>query len=147
MIRFVHAYTAVLADDLGNRYIAHAYGEQRPDKLWEGWFVFFPLGGGRPLPTDRETTQSSWHHLCYWTTGVTPTFLEGALERALALQPEARLARRAHHYQWEAERARNEAAVYEQAAADALAHAEEAERRWRQAVGALDDGQHPRGSR
>ena len=31
----------------------------------------------------------------YWATGITTTYLEGALERALALLPEARLARRA----------------------------------------------------
>lgn len=39
---------------------------------------------GRVLRSGRETTQPNLTDLEYWATGVTPVYLEGALERALA---------------------------------------------------------------
>jgi hypothetical protein len=61
--------------------------------MWDGWLVFFPVGGGRVIATDRETTQPSLAALTYWASGLTPVYLEGALVRALSLQPELQLAR------------------------------------------------------
>ena len=74
-------------------YRASAHGERQDNGLWSGYFVFAPVDGGRSAITGRETTQSSFEMLAYWARGITPVYLEGALERALALQPEARLER------------------------------------------------------
>lgn len=49
----------------------------------EGWIEFVPLSAGyRPLRTPTETTQPSREAVAYWASGITPTYLEGALERA-----------------------------------------------------------------
>jgi hypothetical protein len=53
--------------------------------MWEGWLVFFPLTAAPAIATDRETTQPTYDALVYWADGITPTYLEGALDRALAL--------------------------------------------------------------
>ena len=49
---------------------------------WQGWIEFLPQTGGSPLQTGRETTQSHYEHLVYWATGLSPTYMEMALERA-----------------------------------------------------------------
>src|SRR5690606_39119818 len=72
-------------------YRARVYGRVLEDGRWGGWLVFFPAGGGRVAATDRETSQSGFADLAYWASGLTHAYLEGALERALALQPEAEL--------------------------------------------------------
>jgi hypothetical protein len=54
-----------------------------PDGLWEGWIEFIPTDGGAPLRSRRETTQPNRDDAVYWATGLTPVYLEGALERAL----------------------------------------------------------------
>jgi hypothetical protein len=63
-------------------YVARVYGMQRADGTWEGWLEFSNPAVG-VLSTDRETTQSNLDHLTYWATGLEPTYLEGALDRAL----------------------------------------------------------------
>ena len=93
-IDFVEQYSATLVDPYGRRYVARVYGACRPDDRWEGWFVFFPLDGGRAVATDRETTQGSLAAVRYWASGISTVYLDGALERARAMLPEARLARR-----------------------------------------------------
>jgi hypothetical protein len=40
------------------------------------------VGGGPPLATDVETTQSNAEAVAYWATGLQPVFFEGALARA-----------------------------------------------------------------
>src|SRR5262249_9134959 len=122
------SYSRIISDG-ADRYACCAYGEERPDSLWEGWLVFFPLDGGRPLATDRETTQPRREHVVYWAEGISPIFLEGALARARRLRPEAVLARHAQFADEQAARARAEAAEYERVAAEARAQAEAAERR------------------
>src|SRR5436190_15293862 len=119
MVHFVQQYSQVVGSQAPHEYVARVYASQQPNGRWDGWFVFFPLHGGRALATDRETTQSSLSAVDYWATGITTTYLEGALERALALLPEARLARRAQQAQREEEFAREEAAAYAEAAAAA----------------------------
>src|SRR5687767_11295929 len=93
-VRFLQQYSGTIIDPDGRRYVARVYAACRPDDRWDGWFVFFPLDGGRPLATDRETTQSSLAAVRYWAGGITTLYLEGALERARGLLPEAILARR-----------------------------------------------------
>jgi hypothetical protein len=131
MIDFILQYRVTLELPSGQRYVARAYGDRQPGGLWEGWFVFFPLAGGEPLPTDRETTQSKHDDLVYWASGITSTYLEGALQRALDRLAEVRLARRAQWAEREEAYARAEAEAYRAAADEALvaARAAETERR------------------
>jgi hypothetical protein len=67
----------------GIAYRAQATGAPMPDGLWEGWIEFIPIAGGTPLRTSRETTQPNRGDAVYWATGLTPVYLEGALDRAL----------------------------------------------------------------
>jgi hypothetical protein len=81
-VTFVYEFTeAVRGPDL-TLYIARVYGQVRNDGTWEGWLEF-STPTGSTLRTDRETTQSNFDHLTYWATGLEPTYLEGALMRAL----------------------------------------------------------------
>ena len=71
---------AVLMD--GKRYTVQVAG--RPDgNIWEGWIEFLAEGGTDALRTPRETTQPDRDALQYWATGLSSTYLEGALNRAL----------------------------------------------------------------
>jgi len=133
MVRFVQQYTQVVISQDALKYVARVYAAQNPDGRWDGWFVFFPLHGGPALATDRETMQSSLSAVSYWATGISTTYLEGALERARALLPEARLARRAQQAEREEELARAEAAAYAEAAAAARLETLEAKQRRREA--------------
>lgn len=74
-------------------YRASAHGERQEDGRWSGYLEFTPILGGRSVMTPRETTQSSFDALEHWAGGISPVYLEGAIERALALEPEARLER------------------------------------------------------
>ena len=136
-VYFVQQYSGILVDPYGRRYVARVYGACRPDDLWDGWFVFFPLDGGRTLATDRETTQSTLAAVRYWASGITTVYLDGALERARALLPEARLARRRAQAEEEEVLARAEAEVYEEAATAARLQALDADHRRREAEEAL----------
>jgi len=136
-VYFVQQYSGILVDPCGRRYVARVYSACRPDDLWDGWFVFFPLDGGRTLATDRETTQSTLAAVRYWASGITTVYLDGALERARALLPEARLARRRAQAEEEEVLARAEAEVYEEAATAARLQALDADHRRREAEEAL----------
>ena len=74
-------------DRFGERYAARACGRQRPDGLWEGWIEFEHLASSDVLRTQRETTQSELEDLRYWASGLTPVYLEGALDRIVAASP------------------------------------------------------------
>jgi hypothetical protein len=65
----------------GRAYEPQACGRVRPDGLWEGWIEF--AAPGHSLRTRRETTQPNRNDLMYWAEGLTQTYLEGALSRAL----------------------------------------------------------------
>jgi hypothetical protein len=67
----------------GTAYIARACGGEMPDGLWQGWIEFVPMTDGSPIRSGRETTQPNRQDTLYWATGLTPIYLEGALERAL----------------------------------------------------------------
>jgi hypothetical protein len=73
--------------DMGGRwYRPRAYGDPQPDGTWDGWIVFFPLGGGSAIaPSGPETTQSTLEALAVWAAGLTPVYLDGALAGALRL--------------------------------------------------------------
>jgi hypothetical protein len=137
LVRFIQQYSGTLVDPYGRQYVARVYSACRPDDLWDAWFVFFPLDGGRPLASDRETTQISLGAVRYWATGITSLYLDGALERARALLPEARLARRRAQAEEEEALARAEAAAYEDAADAARIEALAADRRRREAEASL----------
>ncbi|HET8569906.1 MAG TPA: hypothetical protein VFM93_13080 [Candidatus Limnocylindria bacterium] len=52
--------------------------------MWEGWIEFIPRTPGlTPVRTPTETTQPDRGAAVYWAEGLTPVYLEGALERAL----------------------------------------------------------------
>ena len=67
----------------GSRYEARACGAPMPDGCWEGWIEFVPIAGGEPVRTSRETTQPNRTDTEYWASGLTPVYLDGALNRAL----------------------------------------------------------------
>jgi hypothetical protein len=77
------AFQSKLVTTQGKAYRGRACGRQRGDGLWEGWIEFVPDGGGRVIRTQRETTQPNLADLAYWATGLTPVYLEGALESAI----------------------------------------------------------------
>jgi hypothetical protein len=80
-------FPSPILDDEGHAYVARICGRQADDGRWEGWIEFVP-GDGRPvLRTMRETKQPKHSDLEYWATGLSATYLEGALERALHPEP------------------------------------------------------------
>jgi hypothetical protein len=68
-------------------YTARVCGRPRDDGTWEGWLEFVPNDGAAVVRSQRETTQPNLVDLEYWATGLTPVYLEGALERALTPPP------------------------------------------------------------
>ena len=71
-------------------YRPRSYGDPQPDGRWQGWLIFFPLDGGEAIaPPEAETKQSTFSDLTRWAEGLTPVYVEVALERALmvAQQP------------------------------------------------------------
>jgi hypothetical protein len=74
--------SAVLAGD-GRSYMARACGRQMDgDHRWEGWIEFQPSLPGETLRTGQETVQPNRETLEYWASGLSTTYLEGALRRA-----------------------------------------------------------------
>lgn len=119
-IQFVRQYTPILKAPTGETFVARAYTDRQPGGLWEGWLVFFSLTTGGALATDRETTQGKREHVLYWATGLGPTYLQGALERALDLRSETQLARRVARAERQEAYALLEAETYAAAATRAL---------------------------
>jgi len=76
-------YSDALTSDDGRTFIARACGAEMDDHRWQGWIEFVPADGGPVLRSGRETTQPNRADTEYWATGLTPVYLEGALERAL----------------------------------------------------------------
>ena len=70
--------------------MARACGGAATDGLWHGWVEFIPVEGGAPIRSPRETTQPNRADTEYWATGLTPVYLEGALQRALSGPPPIR---------------------------------------------------------
>jgi hypothetical protein len=76
-------FTATVKGPDGQTYGARAMGAEMRDGLWQGWIEFSSADGNQMLATSRETTQPNRVDTVYWATGLTPTYLEGALLRAL----------------------------------------------------------------
>ena len=67
----------------GRQYRAQACGRERENGQWEAWLEFEDVTSGERLRSQRETTQPNHTDAVYWATGLTPVYLEGALERIL----------------------------------------------------------------
>jgi hypothetical protein len=67
----------------GTSYVARACGAETESGTWQGWLEFVEADGGQTLRSGRETTQPNRTDTLYWATGLSPVYLEGALERAL----------------------------------------------------------------
>jgi len=67
----------------GRVFLARACGSEMNGGLWQGWVEFVPVDGGEPLRTTRATTQPNRQDTLYWATGLTPVYLDGALQRVL----------------------------------------------------------------
>lgn len=82
MAEVLVAFEPPVIDDAGRSYTVRICGRVATDGLWDGWIEFEPLAGGPTLRTPRETQQPNRSDLEYWATGLTLSYLEGALERA-----------------------------------------------------------------
>jgi len=74
-------FTDLVRGSDGREYQPQACGTVGPDGLWEGWIEF--LTATEAVRTERETSQPNRADLMYWAQGLTHTYLEGALTRAL----------------------------------------------------------------
>jgi hypothetical protein len=79
---FVEFTEPIVAKD-GTVYFAQACGGETANGMWQGWIEFLPAENAEPIRSGRETTQPNRQDTMYWATGLTPVYLEGALERAL----------------------------------------------------------------
>jgi hypothetical protein len=79
----VFAEHNTLVTDRGRAFAARVCGAPMDDSLWQGWIEFTAVGDGEIVRTPRETTQPNRAGLEYWATGLTATYFEGALTRAL----------------------------------------------------------------
>lgn len=79
LIQFANALTA----DAGHSYDANVCGREADNGMWEGWIEFARSDDDTVLRTPRETKQPNRADLEYWARGLTTTYLEGALKRAL----------------------------------------------------------------
>jgi hypothetical protein len=88
---------------VGRWYRPRAYGDRQPDGTWNGWLIFFPIGGGSAIaPPGPETTQSTWAVLVVWAADLTRAYLEGALARALRRAHQPLLIDQLAHAEYEA---------------------------------------------
>lgn len=83
MAQTLAKFDAPVADRDGHHYIAQVCGRERDNGQWEAWLEFEDLQTGDVLRSQRETTQPNRKDAVYWATGLTPVYLEGALERIL----------------------------------------------------------------
>ena len=67
----------------GRQYRVQACGRERENGQWEAWLEFEDVDTGEILRSQRETTQPNQKDAAYWATGLTPVYLEGALDRIL----------------------------------------------------------------
>ena len=83
MAEVLITFNDTILGDNGVPYRPRACGREMDDGRWEGWIEFEPLDGSTVIRTSRETTQPNRTDTAYWATGLTPVYLEGALDRAL----------------------------------------------------------------
>jgi hypothetical protein len=75
-------FTIPVRGDDGVLYRAQACGGPAGDGLWEGWIEFM-TADGQATRSPRETEQPNRDTLMYWAEGLTDTYLQGALSRAI----------------------------------------------------------------
>jgi hypothetical protein len=80
----VHEFLHAVRDENGRLYMPRAYALRRKDNTWEGWLEFVAVGSPEVLRTRPETTQKRREDVDFWASGLEPTYLEGAFERARA---------------------------------------------------------------
>ena len=80
--QLLYEFSEALVGQDGTLYLVRVFGRARSDGTWEAWLEF-SAPGGRTYRTPRETTQSTADGVRYWASGLQPTYLEGALARAL----------------------------------------------------------------
>ena len=90
MAEIFATFSAPIASSDGVFYTARACGGEATGGLWHGWVEFMPIDGGAPIRSPRETTQPNRLDTEYWATGLTPVYLQGALQRALSGPPPVR---------------------------------------------------------
>jgi hypothetical protein len=125
MLMLVHRYSSIVSSGL-DAYRPRAYAQQGPDGRWDAWIVFFRVGGGRVIATDRQTAAASFAALTVWSAGLTAADLDRALQRALELEPLAELEEQLAHLQRLESEAEADAAEFQLAADSAKADAAEA---------------------
>ena len=76
-------YSDVVISAGTSRYMARACGTAVASGQWQGWLEFIDVDTGAAVRSPRETTQPNRTDTIYWATGLTPIYLEGALQRAL----------------------------------------------------------------
>jgi hypothetical protein len=69
-------------DATGRGYGVRVRGHQGADGFWDAWLEFVPEDGGPVRRTEHDTRQRSREDLTFWASGLEPTYLEGAFERA-----------------------------------------------------------------
>ena len=74
-----------VVDAAGVHYVVCIFGDERADGIWEGWLAFVGIGAAAVLRTGIETTQSTRADLAYWASGLEPTYIRGAFQRARRL--------------------------------------------------------------
>jgi|SRR5580765_7526608 len=89
MAELLAEFPTPVASRDGVFYTARACGAKAADGLWHGWVEFTPVKGGPSICSPRETTQPNRVDAEYWGGGLTPVYLEGALQRALDGPPPA----------------------------------------------------------
>jgi hypothetical protein len=67
----------------GRQYRVQACGRDRDNGQWEAWLEFEDVETGEVFRSQRETTQPNRKDAVYWASGLTPVYLEGALDRIL----------------------------------------------------------------
>jgi hypothetical protein len=75
-------FNDVITAEDGTQYAARAVGAGGDSGNWHGWLEFTDLATSQTIRSGRETTQPNRTDTVYWATGLTPVYLEGALERA-----------------------------------------------------------------
>jgi hypothetical protein len=78
----IHEFAEGFRDDAGVDYVVRVYGQGRADSTWIGWLTFVGRNAETIKRTPRETSQSSREHLAYWASGLQPSYIQGAFQRA-----------------------------------------------------------------
>jgi hypothetical protein len=140
MAEILAEFQARVASRDGRFYAARACGAKSADGLWQGWVEFTPLDGGATIRSPRETTQPNRIDTEYWAGGLTPVYLEGALQRALSGPPPTRLSHTGPPaFEGPLAAARHSVVGSREAALDPFSAYEKGEQLFRQQLSALSD--------